>query len=268
MTTNSREETMNDITPPDTGTEITVRQDQTPTLLSLIERVVRDSSLDIEKMERLMAMQERHEAGQARRAYYEAMNLAQAEIQPVVRDTENTQTRSWYAKLESVDAAIRPIYTKHGFSLSDTTVAPLIAGNIRIETTCSHVAGHSERFGREAPADTLGPKGSPTKTVLHGGASTETFLKRYIRCGIFNVVFRGQDDDGVAGGAQYISAEEVKRVSDLLRETGSDLDRFLKFVGVDSLPAMQKAAYVPAMNQLLTLKRRQEERAKGKADEN
>jgi ERF superfamily len=210
-----------------------------PTLLSLIARAAADPAIDIEKMRALLDMHHGLAADQARIAYNQAMNLAQAEITPVARTTENTQTRSFYAKLEEVDAAIRPIYLKHGFSISDNTVAPLTPGYIRVECICSHNAGHSERFYREAPADTLGPKGAPVKTQLHGEGSTETFLKRYIRCGIFNVVFKGRDDDGVRGGMTFISAADVALIETLIKESGSDRLRFLQYMGVDEVENIQ-----------------------------
>jgi hypothetical protein len=184
-------------------------------MLALIDRYVRDPTVDVDRLERLLAMKERMDAREAETAFNEALTLAQEEIQPVARTTENTVTRSFYAKLEEVDAAIRPIYLRHGFSLSYSTVAPLVVGNIRIECRCARGA-HVERFYREAGPDTLGPKGSPTKTALHGSASTETFLKRYLACGIFNVVFKDMDDDGTSGTIDEAQIEEIR---DLLNRT-------------------------------------------------
>src|SRR5262249_17001802 len=87
-------------------------------LLAAITRIASSPDVRIDLLTLLMDRQERAEAEQSKRQFFEAMNRAQADIQPVVRDTENTQTRSLYAKLETVDANIRPIYTRHGFSLS------------------------------------------------------------------------------------------------------------------------------------------------------
>lgn len=241
----------------DGSTEIVTREErEPPSLLALIAQAARDPAFDLDKMQALLDMQERIEARQARREYQEAMNLAQAEIGPVARTVKNPDTKSWYAVLEDVDRAIRPIYLRHGFSLAFNTVAPIAAGQLRIECKCAHKSGHFELFHREAPPDTHGPKGTPTKTPLHGGASTETFLKRYLTCGIFNVVFLRHDDDGNAGGAQYISGEQVKEISDLLRETGATLDSFLATFAVEGLPKLPLAAYPAAVNMLAARKRR------------
>lgn len=230
-------------------------------MIALIARAAAEPSVDIAKMQALWAMQIQIETRQAARDFADALNRAQAEISPVVRTTENTQTRSFFARLEDVDRAIRPIYVRHGFALSFNTVAPLVEGHIRIECLCSHRGGHTERYGREAPADTLGPKGSAVKTQLHGGASTETFLKRYITCGIFNVVFVGADDDGNKGGAEYIDGETVKEIDMLLRETKSDLARFLHFMKADSIPQITVFDLPRGMNMLLAKKRKMENEA-------
>lgn len=230
-------------------------------LLNFVALAVRDPTIDVAKLDALLRMEREIRADAAATEYKRAMNAAQAEIQPVARTAENTQTKSFYAKLEDVDAAIRPIYLHHGFSLSYNTVPPLVPGNVRVECRCSHVAGHSDLFYREAPADTLGPKGAPVKTILHGGGSTETFLKRYLACGIFNVVFKNQDDDGVRGGMKFISAEQVKDLSDLMMEVGTNLDAFCQLWGIEILPNMLEANFAPAMN-MLTARKRVKEGAK------
>lgn len=179
-----------------------------------------------EMFDRLVAWQEREQAFQAEEAFNGAMNLAQSEILPVARTAENSQTKSFYAKLEAVDGAIRPIYLKHGFNVAYNTVPPLIPGNVRIECEVSR-GRHSKKYYREAPADTLGPKGTAVKTVLHGGGSTETFLKRYAVCGAFNVVFRGIDDDGVRGGQRFITEEAADELRDLCAQCGRQEGQFL-----------------------------------------
>jgi len=200
---------------------------ETLALLAMVERVALDPRINVDTLERMMGLYERMKGNQAQQVYAEAMNQAQAEIQPVARTTENTVTHSWYAKLEAVDAAIRPIYLRHGFSLSYNTVPALVMGNVRMECRCWHTGGHSELFHREAGPDTLGPKGTPTKTVLHGIGSTETFLRRYLACGVFNVVFKDLDDDGNGGP---ITDEQVAEILAKIPEAKAG-PKFLKYCG-------------------------------------
>jgi len=178
--------------------------------------------------DRLMAFQTQEKALQAEERFNEAMAAAQSEIEPVARTAENSQTKSWYAKLEAVDAAIRPIYLRHGFNVAYNTVPPLTPGNIRVECEVS-LGRHSKKYWREAPADTLGPKGTAVKTVLHGGGSTETFLKRYAVTGAFNVVFKTLvDDDGVRGGQTFIEFDQIQQLRDLIGQTKRTEAKFIR----------------------------------------
>lgn len=233
-----------------------------PVVTQIMELASR-KDINPEMFDRLVAWQEREVARQAEIAYNTAMNAAQAEVQPVARTSENSQTKSFYAKLEAVDAAIRPIYLKHGFSLEYDTVAPIVAGAIRVSCRCSHRDGHSRMFYREAPVDMLGPKGSAVKTALHGGGSTETYLKRYIATGIFNVVFK-KDDDGVLGGMRFITTDQVAELESLIKESGREEARFLQLMGVARLDNIEAGAWAAARNVLLsTVKRTQAPREEG-----
>jgi hypothetical protein len=217
-----------------------------PDLDTIISRAITDPAIDVDRLQRLLDFQKDRMAYQAMLEFNEAMVRCQEEIQPVARTTENTVTRSWYAKLEAVDAAIRPIYLRHGFSLSYNSVEPLVAGNIRMECRCARGV-HVERYYREAAADTLGPKGTPTKTALHGGASTETFLKRYLTCGIFNVVFKDQDDDGNGG---TITAEEAENLRLLLAKARRTEGAFLRYMKAESIEQIPSKKYLGAVGAL------------------
>lgn len=225
-----------------------------PSLLNFVAAAVSDPNIDVTKLEALLRMQREIVGEDARVQFVQAMSAAQAEIMPVVRKAENTQTRSFYAKLETVDAAIRPIYTKHGFSLCFDE-EPSDGPNMMIVCEVSHAAGHSKKYRLNAPPDTLGPKGAPTKTVLHGRGSTVTFLRRYLVCNVFNVVLADMDDDGQRGGMVFITTEQQQQLTILLRETKADLDGFLDFVGAGSIEGIQAKDFGRAMNALAAKKR-------------
>jgi hypothetical protein len=231
----------------------TVEPDAAPSTAPVVSQIMELAArkdINPEMFDRLVAWQEREVARQAEIAYNAAMNAAQAEIQPVARKTENSQTKSFYAKLEAIDAEIRPIYLKHGFSLEYDTVPPIAPGQIRVACRCSHRDGHSRMFYREAPVDMLGPKGSAVKTALHGGGSTETYLRRYLTTGIFNVVFKA-DDDGVLGGMRFITAEQVTELEALIAETKTDVDRYCQVMGVARVENIEAGGLAAARNMLL-----------------
>src|SRR5690348_14516166 len=87
------------------------------TPMAMIDRAL-TSGATPETLGKLMDLQERWEASQAKKIYDEAMQKAQSEMRPVLMNADNDQTKSRYATYEALDSAIRPIYTRHGFTLS------------------------------------------------------------------------------------------------------------------------------------------------------
>src|SRR6185369_10536751 len=153
-------------------------QAENDAFLAMIERAARDPSVDMDKMERLIGMRERMQAAAAERAFEDAMAAAQAEMEPVRANANNPQTKSKYASYFALDTAIRPIYTKHGFSLSFDT-ADAAEGHVRIvcKVACR---GHRERPHIDMPADGKGAKGGDVMTKTHATGSAVTYGKRYL----------------------------------------------------------------------------------------
>lgn len=169
-------------------------------LIQVIERAASNPDIDVEKMERLFALHERILARNAELAFNEAMSAAQAEMPQVERDAQNQQTNSWYAKLETLNEAAVPIYTKHGFSLSFGEQDCPKEGHIRIVCHCSHKAGHTRLYHGDVPLDLAGIKGNPNKTQTHAFGSTNSYGRRYLTLLIFNIVMADEDDDGQEAG--------------------------------------------------------------------
>lgn len=203
---------MSDTTRTGNGSEMIPRLREGPSsLLNVIARAMEDERFDVAKLEALLKLQEKLVAEQARQAFSRAMSEAQGEMRAVFRDAANEQTRSRYAKLETIDDSIRPIYTRHGFSLTFGTDQPRDPASIRVVCDCAHSDGHVKQYELEAPPDMTGARGQINKTTLHGMGSTITYLRRYLTTMIFNVVLTNEDDDGNAGGISAGMAENVER---------------------------------------------------------
>jgi hypothetical protein len=176
-------------------------------LLNFIERASRDPDFDVAKFGELLRMQRELVQEQARGAFNRAMAAAQAEMLPVIRDATNTHTNSKYARLETVDRAMRPIYTKHGFGVRFGSDVSPREGYIRIVCTVSHVGGYSETNYLDAPPDTTGSQGKANKTAVQAVGSSVSYLRRYLLAMVFNIVLADDDDDG-AGGADTKRRDE------------------------------------------------------------
>jgi len=165
-------------------------------LIQVIERAASNPAIDVEKMERLLAMQERIMTQNAKTAFNEAMRLAQTEMPKIKRNKENKETHSKYADLEAVTDAAVPIYTRHGFSLSYGTADCPIPGHYRVTALCAHVGGYERTYHADVPIDNTGPKGTQNKTMTHGFGSTMSYGRRYLICLIFNITLTNEDTDG------------------------------------------------------------------------
>ncbi len=198
------------------------------TILQVIQNAATNPDVDIEKMERLMVMHERLTEKQSETAFYKAMTAAQAEAPQIFKDQQNKQTHSKYASYEGMDKVLRPIYVKHGFSLSFDTGSEPLEGCVRVLCYVSHEAGHSKTYQCDMPADGKGAKGGDVMTKTHATGSGMSYGQRYLLKLIFNVAF-GDDDDGNSAGGRNI-AEEILAYNECLRDnwwTVSEVKRFL-----------------------------------------
>lgn len=226
-------------------------QNETATVINLIVRAASDPAVSIDKMERLFAMQKEMIAEQKRDAYQAAMALAQAEIGPVARDRQNAHTKSTYATLEAVDTAIRPLYTKHGFSLT-FDAEQHDDGRVTIICDVLHAQGHRERKTLKGNLDTVGTNGTRNKTDIQGLGSSSTYLRRYLTCMVFNVAIANEDKDGNrerAAGAT-ISAAQYKQLSRWLDEVDGDPDKFIADYKIASLVVLPVARFEHAVRRI------------------
>lgn len=198
--------------PPPVGAEVTVAAapqlpanlaPEAATIFQIIERAARDPGVDIDKMERLISMQERVQDRQARIEYDNAMRAAQAGMQRIRADANNPQTKSKYASYGALDRAVRPIYSNNGFSLSFDTGEGAPADHVRVVCCVAHVGGHRESHHIDMPADGKGAKGGDVMTKTHATGAATTYGKRYLLNMIFNIAVGEDDDDGNSASTSW-----------------------------------------------------------------
>ena len=165
--------------------------------IQMIERAARDPSVDIDKMERLMQMHERMVGKKAEADFNDAMTACQKEIRAVAPDAVNPQTHSKYASFAKLDGILRPIYTKHGISISYGTEDTAKVESVRV---IAYVArgGYTRKYQVDMPADGKGAKGGDVMTKTHATGAAMAYGSRYLLKGIFNVAVGEDDQDGNA----------------------------------------------------------------------
>lgn len=200
-------------------------------IIQAIERAALDPRVDIDKMERLIQMQERILAARSRAAFMEAFARMQAKL-PTIQERGKIEKRSKYALWEDINDAIKPILAEFGFSLSFRTEQR--DGKIIVTGILGHQDGHEKEATMELPADGSGGK-NPVQAI---GSST-SYGKRYTAAALLNLTSRDggeKDDDGrAAGGAETISDGQADELIDLIESVGADRQKFLAYLGVESL---------------------------------
>lgn len=216
-------------------------------VLAIIAQASRDPQVDVAKLQILLEMRERVMAKEAETAFAMAMKLAQAEMPAVVRDADNPHTKSRYARLETIDAAIRPIYTNHGFSLTfDSPMSE--ADGVTVSCLVLHDRGHSKPYRLKGALDTTGAKGTSNKTDIQGLGSALSYLRRYLTVMIFNVALANEDNDGNGRGPQVITKEQVDSVWNMLNsldikvDTG-EMGSFLAWAGAPKVAEIRVSDY-------------------------
>jgi hypothetical protein len=210
------------------------------TLLALIERVALNPRANVEKLERVMAMHERLKAKEAELAFNAAKGrilkkLAGIKIvknMPVLRESEkgkfqkSTPEAFKYAPLEEIDKHLRPLLAEEEMDLSYSD-EPWEGGGILIPGRLKHLpSGHYEDSFMAAPADTTGGK-----SKVQAVGSTNSFLRRYIACNIFNIVVVGDDDDGTGG---TVDEAQTKTILGLVKKAKVG-PKFLKYMKAQSV---------------------------------
>jgi ERF superfamily len=226
------------------------RERESTSMVQVIERAARDPSIDMDKMERLLAMKERLDA----KAAVEAYNTAFAEMQTELPEIDEhgkikvgEQVRSTYAKWEDINVVIKPILAKHGFGLSFRTSTE--AGKADVTAILMHKGGHREETSMKLDADTSG-----SKNGVQALASSVSYAKRYTASAILNITTRGLDDDGNrAGGGPFITDKQVAELDALVIELGGNKAKLCKYLQIGTFSQIPAAKYASVVEEVKRL---------------
>lgn len=160
--------------------------------MRLIEMAV-SSNADIEKLERLLDLQTKWDAEQARKSYLQSMASFQAELPTIKKlksaDFGQGKAKYKYASLDDIAEQIRPFLDR--FGLSYRFEQSMENGVISVKCIASHKDGHSESCSMTAAPDASGGKNS-----IQQSASAVTYLRRYTLTGALGIVTADEDIDG------------------------------------------------------------------------
>lgn len=160
------------------------------------------NKIDASSLSKLLDVQERWEANQARKAYTEAMAAFKAEAPAVLSKDDEVdfnsakgRTHYRYANLGTICAKITAILSRHGLSASWQTKQE--GQGVTVECNITHVQGHREGVALTAPHDVSG-----NKNAIQAIGSTVTYLQRYTLLSALGLATTEQDDDGQASSVR------------------------------------------------------------------
>jgi len=216
------------------------------TPMDMVGRAVA-SGASIEVVEKLMALHERWEANQGRKAFDEAMAAAKAEIPVIFKSREvdftsaKGRTHYRYEDLAEIAKTINPILGKHGLSYRFRTTSP---ANEPVTVTCivSHRLGYSEENSLSAGRDESGNKNS-----IQAIGSTLTYLQRMTLKAALGLAASSDDDGKAAEAVETITDDQVNTLRDLIEEVGADLPKFCAYLRVEALADLRQSDFKRAV---------------------
>lgn len=234
-----------------------ITQPMTP--MEMLSQAVSNGA-GVEVLERLMSLQERWQAGQARRAFDEAIAVAKAEIPVIIKDRTvgfdskkpgASSTNYKHESLGEIARTIDPILAKHGLSYRWRSAQG--DGGIAVTCVLSHKDGHCEETMLKAGADNSGNKNS-----IQAIASTATYLSRYTLKLALGLAASEGDDDGraSAGGSTAITDVQADELIALADEAGAHKGRFCQHFGIDGIAQLSATKFKEAKALLEAKKRK------------
>ena len=214
------------------------------TPMAMIDRAL-SSGASAETLERLMALQERWQAAQAKRAFDAAIAEAKAEISPILKTRKvdftsaKGRTNYDYEDLAQIENQVNPVLSRHGLSYRFRSEQPE-ARAIKVTCIVSHRDGHSEENSLLGWADDTG-----NKNAIQAVGSAITYLQRYslkLALGLSAT----NDTDGRTlrhDDATSINADQYQDLCSLIERSGADEKAMLQFLGAQDTETLTVAQY-------------------------
>lgn len=217
---------------------------QEQSMASRILEMASDPNFDVEKLDRLMDLQEREMNRLAKIAFNKDFTAMQADITTVSKgnkvgyESRGTKVGYSFATLEDIVDMVRPVLQEYGFAISfkvDTS------NGVKVNCSLMHKEGHSIDTTMQLPPDSSGGKNN-----VQALGSSISYAKRYTLSSILNIATRDDDDaqSAMQKDQRTITAGQSKTLEAKFNKLPADRqDSFTHWLmsnqGVDSIPEVQ-----------------------------
>lgn len=218
--------------------ELKTTENNQVNFLTIIEKVALDPNVDVEKMVKILDMQERVLDKQAEFEFNQAMSKAMAEIPSFEKGKEGHNFK--YATFESINKKVKPIIAKH--KLFITFMTDFQSDNhVMITAKITHESGHSQETSMRFPFDASG-----SKNTIQATGSAISYGKRYTMNALLNITTHDEDDDGFST-SKTIGEKEIIRLNNGLDKSGVKLADICKYMDVERLSDIKLEKYNNAL---------------------
>lgn len=211
-------------------------------------RLAVEQGADVDRLERLMALQERWQAAQAQRAFIEGMAEFQSRMPaiPKVREVHRSGGGLLYkfANADDITSAIRANERDCGFS-HRFEFQPRDDGGCRTTCIVTHKGGHSERTTVDIPPT----KGMNTNAAQDCGIAMQ-YGMRYSLVGAYGITTGAEDTDGRGAPQETLTQAHLHQLQTLVEQTGADESKLCAWAGVPTLEAFPEARFEEAVRLL------------------
>lgn len=179
--------------------ELEATAEQT-SMIALIEKCVLDTNVSVDKLEKMLDLQERLMAKQALIDFNSAFAEMQPKFPPIpAKGKGHNNVR--YPLKEDMNMLCNPILSEYGFSLSFSNTQK--DGFIKTIATLTHRGGHSISTEIVLKDDNSG-----SKNAVQAVGSSQTYGERYAMKSLLNLtILKDPTDDD--GQSSYMDSEEL-----------------------------------------------------------
>jgi len=213
--------------------------------------VATEKDMDVEKLEKLMDLQERWEDRKAKREFVSAMAKFQSLCPAAFRSSSSDKHD--YAPIEVIVKTIKPHLAKCGLSVRFSTEQT--PTSMTAICKVAHVGGYEESSSYTCIIENVVSKsGKNVMNAAQAGSSADSYAKRYALKNAFNIV-ESYDDDGESLGRkpELITPEQAANLRDELEKLEGDEAFFCNWLckveSLDDVPLTMLGKAQKAINE-------------------
>lgn len=209
------------------------------------------SSVDTDKLEKLMQLQERWEDKQADKALAAALAQFQSTAPSTFKGRKSD--RGQFASLDDIMLAIRASLATNGLSISFDTQTPE-AGKLTAVCHVLHKDGGTFSRSVTVPVDSA-MRANDTQKM----GSAISYAKRYALTAALNLIVSDHDDDANSAGESWITPDQSADIHELIAAINDptvkkNMLKWLQVATVEEIPASKFQTVMKNLNAKLAPK--------------